>query len=54
MWHNHPDTYTVDYSSETINSIACYYGDIDPGLIAQTNGISVNASLTVGQRLTIP
>ena len=54
MWHNHPDTYTVDFSSETINSIACYYGDIDPGLIAQTNGISVNASLTVGQRLTIP
>lgn len=54
MWHNHPDTYTVDFSSETIYGIACYYGDIDPALIAQTNGISVNASLTVGQRLTIP
>jgi len=54
MWHNHPDTYTVDFSSETVNSIACYYGDIDPALIAQTNGISVSASLTVGQRLTIP
>lgn len=52
--HNHPDTYTVDFSSETVYSIACYYGDIDPALIAQTNGISVDASLTAGQKLTIP
>jgi len=54
VWHNHPDTYTVDASSETIFGIACYYGDIDPALIAQTNGLSVNTSLTPGQRLTIP
>lgn len=54
MWHTHPDTYTVDFSSETIHSIACYYGDIDPALIAQANGISVGASLTAGQKLTIP
>ena len=54
MWHNHPDTYTVDLSSETISGVACYYGDIDPALIAQANGLSVNAALTVGQRLTIP
>jgi LysM repeat protein len=54
MWHNHPDTYTVDFSSETIYSIACYYGDIDPALIAQTNGLSVNTSLTPSQKLTIP
>jgi LysM repeat protein len=54
MWHNHPDTYTVDAASETVYGIACYYGDLDPALIAQTNGISVNASLTVGQSLTIP
>jgi LysM repeat protein len=54
MWHNHPDTYTVDSSSETVYGVACYYGDIDPALIAQANGISVNSSLTVGQRLTIP
>ena len=54
MWHNHPDTYTVDLSSETIPGVACYYGDIDPALIAQANGLSVNAALTVGQRLTIP
>ena len=54
MWHTHPDTYTVDFSSETIYGIACYYGDIDPALIAQANGLSVSASLTAGQTLTIP
>ena len=50
----HPDTYTVDAATETVYGVACYYGDIDPALIAQTNGISVNATLTVGQKLTIP
>ena len=50
----HPDTYTVDSATETVYGVACYYGDIDPALIAQTNGISVNAVLTVGQKLTIP
>ena len=54
VWHNHPDTYTVDSSSETVFGVACYYGDIDPSLIAQANGISVGASLTVGQQLKIP
>jgi LysM repeat protein len=54
MLHNHPDTYTVDFSSETIYGVACYYGDIDPALIAQANGLSVNATLTAGQKLTIP
>jgi len=54
MWHNHPDTYTVDLSSETVYGVACYYGDIDPAVIAQANGISVGAALTVGQQLKIP
>jgi LysM repeat protein len=54
MWHNHPDTYTVDSSSETVYGVACYYGDIDPALIAQANGISVGASLSTGQQLKIP
>lgn len=54
MLHNHPDTYTVDFSSETIHGVACYYGDISPEVIAQANGLSVNADLTAGQTLTIP
>lgn len=54
MLHNHPDTYTVDFSSETIYGVACYYGDIAPEVIAQANGLSANAALTAGQKLTIP
>ncbi|MBK8780929.1 MAG: LysM peptidoglycan-binding domain-containing protein [Anaerolineales bacterium] len=54
VWHNHPDTYTVDSSSETIYGVACYYGDIDPNAIASANSISVSASLTAGQQLKIP
>jgi len=54
VWHNHPDTYTVDASSETIYGVACYYGDLDPASIAQANGISVGASLSAGQKLNIP
>jgi LysM repeat protein len=54
MWHNHPDTFTVDSSSDTIYGIACYYGDIDPAAIAQANGLSVGAALSAGQQLSIP
>lgn len=54
MLRNHPGSYTVSQSGETVFSVACTYGDLDPALIAQTNGISVNASLSVGQTLTIP
>jgi len=52
--HNHPDTYTVDSSTETIYGVACYYGDLDPNTIASANSISVSASLTAGQQLKIP
>ncbi|NWG06193.1 MAG: LysM peptidoglycan-binding domain-containing protein [Chloroflexi bacterium] len=54
MLRNHPTTYTVTSSDETVFGVACAFGDIDPSLIAQQNGISVNASLTVGQQLSIP
>jgi len=55
-WHDHPATFTVGttYNTNTVYGVACYYGDIDPSLIAQTNGISVDAILTAGQTLTIP
>lgn len=49
----HPATHTVS-SGETIYSIACKYGDVDPNAIASANGISVSATLTVGQQLQIP
>jgi LysM repeat protein len=53
-WHSHPDTYTVDDSSETIYGVACYYGDVDPAAISQANNLPLSATLTVGQQLTIP
>ncbi len=50
----HPTTYNVVSSDETIYSVACKFGDVDPNAIATANGISVSASLTAGQQLKIP
>ena len=50
-----PGSYTVTGNSDTtVYGVACKYGDIDPAAIAQNNGISVNATLSVGQTLNIP
>lgn len=54
MLQRHPTTYTVVSSSETLYSIACKYGDVEPSAIATANGISVGAALTAGQQLSIP
>jgi LysM repeat protein len=52
---NHPATYTVASSSETIYSIACLFGDVRPEDIARTNNLSGdNPALTSGQQLSIP
>jgi LysM repeat protein len=51
---NHPATYTVTSSNETLYSIACIFGDIDPSAIATANGISVASTLSPGQQLSIP
>lgn len=54
--HDHPATFTVGttYNTNTVYGVACYYGDIEPSAIAQNNSISVDASLTAGQTLSIP
>ncbi len=49
----HPTTHTVS-AGETIYSIACLYGDVDPNAIAQANGLSAPYTLTAGQSLYIP
>ena len=51
---NHPATYTVAASSETIYSIACLFGYVDPSAIAKANNVSPGAALTSGQQLSIP
>lgn len=50
----HPTTYTVSSSDETIYGVACKFGDVDPAVLASTNGLSVSTVLSTGQRLSIP
>ena len=51
----HPDTYIVTGNADTtVYGVACKYGHVDPALIAQNNGISASAVLTIGQQLKIP
>ena len=54
MLKTHPASYTVSQADETIYSIACAFGDVDPAAIAQNNAISVSAALNIGQVLNIP
>lgn len=49
----HPATYTV-LSGDTIYSIACKYGDVDPLAIAAQNGLQPPYTLTVGSQIAIP
>jgi LysM repeat protein len=51
---SHPATYSVTGASETVYSVACQFGDVDPGAIASANNISAGAALTPGQVLNIP
>jgi LysM repeat protein len=51
--HTHPDTWTVE-AGDTLNSIACFYGDLTPDQIATANNLSSSAILTTGTKLTIP
>jgi len=49
----HPDSYTVVYG-DTLYSIACLYGDVDPRAIATANNLEVGDTLTPGTVLQIP
>jgi LysM repeat protein len=50
---NHPTTYTAS-AGQTLYAVACAFGDVDPSAIATANGLSVGATLTAGQQLSIP
>jgi len=49
----HPTSYTVG-PGDTIYSIACYFGDVDPNAIAVVNGLTPPYRLSSGQVLRIP
>jgi LysM repeat protein len=56
-YHAHPSTFTVgttDPKITTLSGVACYYGDIDPSVIAAANGLSLTSPLNIGRILTIP
>jgi LysM repeat protein len=49
----HPATYNVG-GGDTIYTIACAFGDVDPDAIAYVNGLTAPYRLSVGQQLQIP
>jgi len=49
----HPATYTVG-GGDTIHTIACAFGDVDPDAIAYVNGLTPPYRLAPGQILHIP
>jgi hypothetical protein len=49
----HPADYTVVYG-DTLYSIACLYGDVDPRAIAAANDLDLDQALTPGTVLRIP
>lgn len=51
--HEHPTTYKIQ-EGDNLNSIACYFGDLSPDLIALQNGLTSYTNLPVGETLVIP
>jgi LysM repeat protein len=49
----HPTTHTVS-AGDTVNSIACEYGDVTPEAIIAVNKLEEPYTLTAGQALQIP
>jgi LysM repeat protein len=52
--HSHPGTFTVSSSNDTIYSVACYFGDVDPTQIIAANGLTSPYTLHFNQVLNIP
>jgi len=49
----HPSSYTVVYG-DTVYSISCLYGDVDPRAIASANDLDIDQVLSPGTVLQIP
>jgi len=55
MLRTHPASYTVSAADETVYSVACAFGDVDPARITSNNtNIPASGALTIGQVLNIP
>jgi len=53
MLRYHPASYRVSWG-DTIFSVACYFGDVDPIILAEFNGLNPPYRLKAGQILSIP
>lgn len=49
----HPDTYVVQ-DGESLNKIACSYGDVDPNAILYANNLNSASDIQSGMTLNIP
>jgi len=49
----HPTTYTVA-SGDTVYTIACHFGDVDPASILAVNGFANASDVKTGQTIKIP
>lgn len=49
----HPTTYTVA-SGDTVYTIACHFGDVDPASILAVNGFANASDIKTGQSIKIP
>lgn len=54
MQRIHPATHAVSASTQTMYTIACEFGDVDPLAIVQANDLPVDSVLYAGQQLNIP
>ncbi len=52
--HPHPTTFTVSTANESIYSVACYFGDVDPNQIIAANNLVSPYTLHINQTLNIP
>jgi LysM repeat protein len=52
-YHPHPVQYTVKVD-DSLYSIACYFGDVDPSSIAAANGLTLASKPVTGTILNIP
>jgi LysM repeat protein len=52
--HSHPSVFTVSSPTETIYSVACYFGDVDPTQVIAANNLVSPYILHINQTLNIP
>jgi LysM repeat protein len=53
MLKSHPTTYVVA-AEDTVNRIACLFGDVDPNQIILANNLKAPYTLTPGQTINLP